>query len=157
HAENADQFSLIANGTQSEEDVAGQLNLVEQMMAQAVDAIVIAPADCQARLGGLDSAEKPGITGGTIDDQRDSPVLEERGLRIPFVGPNNRTGARMAADYLAERLQPGDKVAILEGIPSAFNARERKQGFVDGMTEAGMNIVTSQSANWEMAQANRVA
>lgn len=157
HEENADRFVLIANGTQSEEDVAGQVNLVEQMMAQSVDSIVIAPADSQALIGVLDRAQKQGITIVNIDNKLDATVLEERGLRIPFVGPNNRKGARLAADYLAERLQPGDDVAILEGIPSAFNARERKQGFVDGMTEAGMNIVTSQSANWEMAQANQVA
>lgn len=157
HEANTDQFALITNGTQSEEDVVGQVNLVEQMMAQSVDAIVIAPADSQALIGVLDRAQKQGITVVNIDNKLDAAVLDERGLRIPFVGPNNRKGSRIAADYLAKQLQPGDEVAILEGIPSAYNARERKQGFLDGMQEAGMEIVATQSANWEMAQANQVA
>lgn len=156
-AEHAGDFSLIVNGTQSEEDVSGQVNLVEQMMAQGVDAIVIAPADSKALIGVLDRAQKQGITVVNIDNKLDAAVLAERGLQIPFVGPNNREGARKAADYLAAHLEPGAPVAILEGIPSAFNAIQRKQGFVDAMDAANMNIVTSQSANWEMAQANRVA
>jgi ribose transport system substrate-binding protein len=156
-AEHAGEFSLIVNGTQSEEDVSGQVNLVEQMMAQGVDAIVIAPADSKALIGVLDRARKQGITVVNIDNKLDDAVLAERGLQIPFVGPNNREGARKAAEYLAARLEPAAPVAILEGIPSAFNAIQRKQGFVDAMNAAGMNIVTSQSANWEMSQANQVA
>lgn len=157
HAAHDNEFDLTANGTQSEEDVAGQVNLVEQMMAQQADAIVIAPADSQALIGVLDRARKQDIIVVNIDNKLDAAALEERGMRVPFVGPDNRKGARLAADYLAKHLEPGSAVAILEGIPSAFNAIQRKQGFEDGMKAAGMNIVTSQSANWEMAQANQVA
>ncbi len=155
--EHAEDFELVVNGTQSEEDVAGQVSLVEQMMAQSVDAIVIAPADSKALVGVLDRARKQGIVVVNIDNKLDADLLKERGLEIPFVGPNNREGARRAADYLAKHLKPGDPVAILEGIPSAFNAIQRKNGFQDGMTEAQMKIVSSQSANWEMAQANQIA
>lgn len=154
--ENATVFDLIVNGTQSEEDVVGQVNLVEQMMAQSVDAIVIAPADSRALAGVLDRAAKQGIVVVNIDNKLDDAVLVERGLEIPFVGPNNRAGARLAADHLATHLEAGAPVAILEGIPSAFNAIQRRQGFEDGMKAAGMNIVTAQSANWEMAQANQI-
>lgn len=157
HQGRADEFELIANGTQSEEDVAGQVNLVEQMIAKGVDAIVIAPADSRALAGVLGRAMKEGIVVVNIDNKLDGAVLAERGLRIPFVGPDNRKGAKLAADHLAKQLQPGDPVAILEGIPSAFNAVQRKQGFVDGANEAGLKIVASQSANWEMAQANQIA
>ena len=152
-----DEFSLIVNGTQSEEDVSGQVNLVEQMMAQGVAAIVIAPADSQALISVLDRARKQGIVIVNIDNKLDAGVLAQRNLQIPFVGPDNRAGARKAGEYLAQHLEQGAPVAILEGIPSAFNAIQRKQGFVDAMDAAGMNIVTSQSANWEMAQANQVA
>ncbi len=123
--EHADQFDLVVNGTQSEEDVAGQVALVEQMMAQGVDAIVIAPADSKALVSVLDRAVEQGIVVINIDNKLDDAVLEERGLTIPFVGPNNRAGAKLAADHLAETLEAGAPVAILEGIPSAFNAIQR--------------------------------
>ncbi len=36
---------------------------------------------------------------------------------MPFVGPDNRAGARKVGDALAKQLKPGDKVAIIEGHP----------------------------------------
>ena len=47
-----------------------------------------------------------------------------------------------------------DKVAILEGIPTAFNAQQRRLGFEDAMREAGMTVVAVQSAHWEQDEAN---
>src|SRR5215831_17504586 len=44
----SDQYQLIPNGIKDELDVARQIDLVEQMIAQHVDAIVIAPADSKA-------------------------------------------------------------------------------------------------------------
>src|ERR1700759_1103745 len=44
----AADYELIANGIKDELDVARQVELVEQMIAQQVQAIVIAPADSKA-------------------------------------------------------------------------------------------------------------
>lgn len=157
HAEHAGQFELIVNGIPNEEDVAGQVSLVEQMIARGVDAIVIAPADSKALVGVLNSAMNAGIVVINIDNKLDADVLAERGISIPFVGPDNRAGAKLAADYLVTKLEAGSTVAILEGIPSAFNAQQRKMGLEEGLAAGGMTIVTSQAANWEMAKANEVA
>ncbi len=157
HAANGDRFELTANGIPNEEDVSGQVSLVEQMIARGVDAIVIAPADSKALVGVLDRAMKENIVVVNIDNKLDAGVLTERNLRIPFVGPDNRAGARLAADHLAKQLQPNAAVAILEGIPSAFNAQQRKLGLEEGLKAAHLNIVTSQSANWEMSKASEIA
>ena len=157
HQENPERFELIVNGIPNEEDVAGQVSMVQQMMARGVDAIVIAPADSKALVGVLNSAMDQGIVVVNIDNKLDAGVLSERGIKIPFVGPDNRAGAKLAADYLVSKLEPGAPVAILEGIPSAFNGQQRKLGIDEGLKEGGMNIVSSQAANWEMAKANEVA
>ena len=81
----------------------------------------------------------------------------EAGLRVPFVGPDNRGGARMVGEALAARLSKGDAVAILEGIPTAFNAQQRRLGFEDAMGAAGMRIVSVQSGQWEQDKANAIA
>ncbi len=157
HAEHADTFDLITNGIKNEEDISGQVALVEQMIARGVDAIVIAPADSKALISVLKRAQNAGITVVNIDNRLDEAVLAGDGLDIPFVGPDNRAGARMAGEYLAGKLQAGDKVAIIGGIPSAFNAIQRRLGFEDAMKAAKLDIVASQSGNWEMAKANQVA
>jgi ribose transport system substrate-binding protein len=76
---------------------------------------------------------------------------------VPFVGPDNRAGARKVGDALAKQLKSGDKVAIIEGIPTAFNGQQRRMGFEDAMKAAGLNIASVQSGRWEMEKANGVA
>jgi ribose transport system substrate-binding protein len=152
----ADEYELLANGIKDELDVARQIELVEQMCAQGVDAIVIAPADSKALVNVCKKAMDEGIIVVNIDNQFDSQVLQEKNIRIPFVGPDNRKGAKLAGDYLARSLSKGDPVAILEGVPSAFNAIQRKAGFEDSAREAGWNVVSSQSALWETEKANQV-
>jgi len=154
---NPDAYELIAEGIKDELDVNRQIQLVEQMMARQVNAIIIAPADSKALIPVCQRAMDAGIVVVNIDNKFDDGVLQERGVKIPFVGPNNRTGAYLAGAYLAERLAKDDPVAVIEGVPSAFNAIQRKLGFEDAMKEGGMRIVTSQVADWEMAKANRVA
>jgi ribose transport system substrate-binding protein len=127
------------------------------MIARRVSAIVIAPADSKALVTVLKRAKEAGILVVNIDNKLDAEVLKAAGLSIPFVGPDNRVGARQVGEVVAKRLQPGDKVAIIEGIPTAFNGQQRRLGFEDTMKAAGMQIVTVQSGNWEMEKANTVA
>jgi len=155
--ENSESFSLIANGIKNEEDVSGQIGLVEQMIAQQVDAIVIAPANSQALIPVLKRALEQGITVVNIDNKLDPETLSTEGIAIPFIGPDNRAGAKLAGAHLAKSLNEGDEVAIVGGIPSAFNAIQRAQGFEDAMKDAGIKVATSQAGNWEMTKANQVA
>jgi ribose transport system substrate-binding protein len=154
--EHADEYTLKSTGIKDETDVDRQVRLVDQMVAQGVDAIVIAPADSKALVPVCKKAMDKGITVVNIDNKFDSDVLKSMNANIPFVGPDNRKGAKLAADYLAKQLKPGDPVAIVEGIPTAFNGIQRKLGFEDAMKEAGMNIVASQVGDWEMNKANQV-
>ena len=84
-------------------------------------------------------------------------VLRQEGIHIPFVGPDNKAGAKKVADHLATKLAPDDPVAVLEGIRTSFNATRRREGFEQSMQEAGIAIVDSQSAEWEMSNANTIA
>jgi len=150
-------YELIANGIKDEQDVARQIDLVEQMIAERVDAIVIAPADSKALVPVCKKAMDAGVVVVNIDNKFDRSVLADKSAQIPFVGPDNRRGARAVGEYLAQSLKAGDHVAIIEGAPNAFNGVQRKLGFEDAMNAAGMRVVSSQAANWETARANQVA
>jgi ribose transport system substrate-binding protein len=156
-AANAATYDLIVNGIKNETDLAEQVNLVEQMVARQVKAIVIAPADSKALVPALKRAKESGILVINIDNKLDAEVLKQADLTVPFVGPDNRAGARKVGEALAKRLKPGDKVAIIEGIPTAFNGQQRRLGFEDAMKAGGMDIVSVQSGNWEMEKGNNVA
>jgi ribose transport system substrate-binding protein len=156
-AASGNAYSLIVNGIRNESDLAQQVALVEQMMAQGVDAIVIAPADSRALVPVLAKALRQKIVVVNIDNKLDEATLGQAGIDVPFVGPDNRAGARAVGLALAPRLAKGSKVAILEGIPTAFNAQQRRLGFEDAMREAGLTVVAVQSAHWEQDQANTIA
>jgi len=156
-AANAVRYDLIVNGIKNETDLAEQANLVEQMIAQQVNAIVIAPADSKALVTVLKRAKEAGILVVNIDNKLDADVLQQAGLQVPFVGPDNRAGARKVGEALAKQLQAGDKVAIIEGIPTAFNSQQRRLGFEDAMKAASASIVSTQSGQWEMETANTVS
>ena len=156
-AEDPARYELLAEGIRNELDVARQIDLVEQMVARGAQALVLAPADSRALVAAVARAVEAGLIVVNIDNRLDEDALRERRLNIPFVGPDNRDGARQAGEVLAATLQSGDEVAIIEGAPGAFNAIQRRLGFEDAMTEAGMEIVASQSGYWEMDRANQVA
>jgi len=157
HKEHEDEYELTVVGIKDEQDVARQIDYVELKIAQGVDAIVIAPADSKALVPVCKRAMDAGIIVVNIDNKFDSAVLADKGVKIPFVGPDNRKGARLAGEYLASKLRPGDKVAIIEGIPNAFNGIQRKLGFEDAMKAGGMDIVSSQSGYWETSKAEPIA
>ncbi|MEZ4700768.1 MAG: sugar ABC transporter substrate-binding protein [Rhodothermales bacterium] len=156
-AAHPDQYELIVNGIKNESDLSQQVAMVENMVSIGVDAIVIAPADSRALVPVLKRAADAGITVINIDNRLDEAVLADAGVSIPFVGPDNRKGAEQVGAFLAQRLQRGDQVAIVGGIPTAFNAQQREQGFRDAMSAAGVEIVSVQSGSWEQAPANTVA
>ena len=155
--QNAGSYELIANGIKDESDTAGQIKIVEQMIVSKVDAIVIAPADSSALVAVMKRAIDAGIAVVNIDNKFDDEVLKAKGITIPFVGPDNRKGAQQVGDYLAQKLKSGDKVAIIEGVSTSFNARQRTAGFQDAMKKAGIKVASVQAGEWEIDKANKIA
>ncbi len=155
--ENADKFDLISNGIKDESDTANQIRIVEQMIVSKVNALVIAPADSKALVPVIKKAMDAGITVVNIDNQLDPEVLKSKNLSVPFVGPDNRKGARLVGEYLARDLKAGDEVGIIEGVSTTTNAQQRTAGFKDAMDAAQMKIVSTQSGNWEIDKGNAVA
>ncbi len=153
---NAEKYELLVNGIKNESDLAQQVNLVDQMINSRVDAIVIAPADSKALVPALARARAAGIVVVNIDNRLDSTVLGEYNLQIPYVGPSNRQGAKLAGDHVLKDRAQTTRVAILEGISSAHNAIQRRLGFEDAVREAGLTIVTSQSASWDQTKAAQI-
>src|SRR5215469_2540295 len=93
-AKHSSEFDLISNGIKNETDVSQQINLVNQMIAQKVDAIVLAPADSKALIPVSKKAQQAGILVVNIDNKFDADTLAQEKVKIPFVGPDNRKGRK---------------------------------------------------------------
>lgn len=155
--EHSDEYELVVNGIKDERDLSRQVALVEEMVASGVDAIVIAPADSKALVPALRRAREAGVVVINIDNKLDQEILEAEQIEIPFVGPDNKAGAKKVGDYLAKQLKAGDEVIVLEGIRTSFNGTQRRLGFEEAMKAADIKIADSQSAQWEMSMANTLA
>lgn len=155
--DHASEYSLLTNGIRDETDTAGQIRLVEQMIVARVDALVLAPADSKALVPVVKKAVDAGILVINIDNRLDPAALKEKGLNVPFVGPDNRKGARLVGDFVAKSLKPGDAVGIIEGIPTTTNAQQRTAGFKDAAEAAKLKIAGVQSGEWEIDKGNKVA
>lgn len=154
----ADEFDLVANGIKNETDTGEQIRIVEQMVNAGAKALVIAPADSKALVSAVKKAMDQGVVVINIDNRLDPELLKSKGISVPFVGADNRKGARLVGEYLAkEKLKAGDQVGIIEGVPTTTNAQQRTAGFKDAMDAAQIKIVSTQSGNWEIDKGNAVA
>jgi len=155
--EHSADFELISNGIKDETDTANQIRIVEQMIVSKVDALIIAPADSKAMVPVIKKAVDAGITVVNIDNQLDPAVVKSKNINVPFVGPDNRKGARLVGEYLAKQLKAGDEVGIIEGVSTTTNAQARTAGFKDAMEAAQIKVVSLQSGDWEINKGNQVA
>ncbi|WP_053118980.1 MULTISPECIES: sugar ABC transporter substrate-binding protein [unclassified Pseudomonas] len=155
--EHSADFDLISNGIKDETDTAGQTRIVEQMILAKVNALVIAPSDSKAMVPVIKKAVDAGITVINIDNQLDPAIVKSKNISVPFVGPDNRKGARLVGEYLAKQLKAGDEVGIIEGVSTTTNAQQRTAGFKDAMDAAQIKVVSLQSGDWEIDKGNKVA
>lgn len=150
------RYDLVTVGIKDELSVAKQVDLVDQMVARGADALVLVPADAKALVSAVRRAQAAGVLVVNVVEPLAPEVLAARGVRVPYVGPSNRKGALAIGQHLARKLRPGDEVAIIEGLPTVDSSRDRRAGFEEAMTAAGMRIVAVQSAHWEMAKASEI-
>jgi ribose transport system substrate-binding protein len=151
------QFGLDVLGTATEVDTSGQIALVERLIRNGANAIVLAPTDSRALVPVVARAIAAGIIVVAIDNPLDEAALDDAHIAVPFVGPDNRKGARMVAAYLATKLQPGDEVALIEGMAGDRNAQQRTVGFRDALDAARLRIVAAAAGDWTYAKGKALA
>ncbi|QPB41716.1 sugar ABC transporter substrate-binding protein [Rodentibacter haemolyticus] len=152
---NVDLTIQVAEKEDSTEQLVG---LVENMIAKKVDAIIVTPNDSIAFIPAFQKAKKAGIPIIDLDVRLDAEAAKKAGLVFNYVGVDNFLGGYLAAKNLIDAMGGKGKVAILEGIPGVDNGEQRKAGALKAFSEAPeINIVASQSANWETEQALNVA
>ncbi len=148
-------IKLIPQTITDESSDQQQIDIVNAMVVQKVDAILIAPANSKSLIAPLLEAQKAGIKIINVDNRLDSETVAQAGLSLlAYVGADNEAGGKLGGERLCELLGGKGKVAMLEGRRGVDNAEARKAGFVAACKEhPEIEIVDSQSANWDLAEA----
>ena len=123
-------------------DIAEQTAVMEDVIAKGVDAIGVSCNDPTGCEDPIQKAQDAGIEVMTWDS--DSP---DSG-RFTYLGVDNYEGGKAAAELLIASMGETGKVALLTGVPGAFNLEERIRGFKDGIKDyPGIEIVKTAACN----------
>jgi len=132
-------------------DIAEQARVVEDVIAKGVDAIGISCNEPTGCVDPIAKAVKAGVEVMTWDS--DSP----KSGRFTYLGVDNYEGGKAAADLLVKTMGTSGKVALLTGVPGAFNLEERIRGFKDGVKGyPGIQIVKTVACNDDINQGVQV-
>jgi ribose transport system substrate-binding protein len=143
---------LLVKTAAQETSIEQQIQIVDDLIAAKADAIVIAPGDSQRLVPVLKRAADAGIKLVNIDNRLDPATVKSNGLAaVPFISVDNEKAAYASAKFIADQSKGATQAAILEGIRSADNARQRMEGAKRAFTEnKSIKLVASESANWKI-------
>jgi ribose transport system substrate-binding protein len=146
------KIELQVRTAAQETSIEQQIQIVNDLIAARVDAIVIAPGDSNSLIPVLQKASAAGIKLVNIDNRLDPQGLQQAGLApLPFISVDNEKAAYAAASFIAEGAPAGTQAAILEGIRSADNAQQRMAGARRAFAQnKAITVVASESANWKI-------
>jgi len=129
----------------SETDVQAQISQIEDLMAQKVSGIALAPTDPAALAPVVDDAKAAGINVVFVDGAGTNK-------EVPFIGTNNLEGGKLGGNFMCKSLPAGSEVAILQGVMSTTNGADRYNGAKQALEGCGMKVVAAQPADWDRAK-----
>lgn len=123
-------------------DVSAQVNDIEDLRAQGIDALVILPFESDPLTEPVKAAADAGVFVTTVDRG-----LSQEGIEDLYVGGNNPQYGTIAAQYFLDKLPEGGKIVVMRGIPTAID-NIRIEAFQKALEGSNIEILDMQYANW---------
>jgi ribose transport system substrate-binding protein len=148
-------LTLLVQAAEREVDVERQMQIVENLIQRRVRVLALVPSGSRELVPAVVKANAAGIPLVVVDTRLDAAAVSAANAQLAtFIGSDNVDGGRIAGAFLAERLGGRGRVAVLEGIPGHETGDARLQGFREALSShADVQVVASQTANWERDQA----
>ena len=113
-------------GALLENDREGQINVVQDFVAQGVDGIVLAPLDSTALVSSVVHAKQSGIPTVIFDS-----ALADDSVTVSYVATDNFHGGALAARELGARLKGKGNVILLRYNIGSESTEQREEGFLE--------------------------
>lgn len=136
---------LIVNDAQRSAE--RQVQQVENFILQGVDAIILNPCEHEASSPAVDKAIAAGIPIVNVNSRtRSEPTA--------FVGSRDEESARIAMEYIAERLGGKGDVLMMHGFMGQTAQIDRERGAREVLAKyPDLTLVADQTAEWDRAKA----
>lgn len=119
-------------------DVALQINQIEDLISQGIDAIFLNPVDWEGIRPALVMLEEAGIPIINFDAE-----VKDFEYVTAYVGSDNKNAGYVAGLDMKERLPEGGKIAILDS-PTINSINDRIDGFMEAIEGHPFEIVSQQ-------------
>jgi ABC-type sugar transport system substrate-binding protein len=131
-----------------------QIAAIRAFIAQGADGIILAPKVETGWDQVLKEARTAKIPVVLVDRGID---VKDDSLYTTLIASDFVAEGKMAADWLAKKMNGKAKIIELEGTPGAAPANDRKKGFAEGIkSHPEMKIIAAQSADFETGKGKEV-
>jgi ribose transport system substrate-binding protein len=147
-----DKFDLVVTNAQGQ--TSKQVSDVEDLIAQRVNAIFLAPREFEGLSSALQRAKEANIPVFLIDREAAGTAGQDF---VAFLGSNFVEQGRRAGEWLVKQTKGKAGIVELTGTAGASVARDRSQGFRDAIQGSpDMKILASQTGNFSRAEGQKV-
>ena len=128
-----DGHTLITEDPKQDPDV--QVEQIEDMIDQGIDAIFLTPVDWEAITPALEELKEADVKIINVDTQ-----VKEFDYVDEYIGSDHKNAGYLCGKDLVEKLPEGGKVLILE-CPTMNSINERITGFEEAIADKGFEVV----------------
>ncbi|MDL2296202.1 sugar ABC transporter substrate-binding protein [Lachnospiraceae bacterium OttesenSCG-928-E19] len=121
-------------------DVTLQIQQIEDLISQGIDAMFLNPAEAEGILPALDALKEAGIPIINFDTE-----VADMEYIVSYVGSDNYNAGKVCGEDLVEKCPDGGKIIILDS-PTMNSVVDRTNGFLDAIDGKGFEIVAQQDA-----------
>lgn len=124
-------------------DPAAQASALEDLVSvHNIDALVVLPFESEPLTDPVLQVKETGALITVVDRGLSQPGIEDI-----YVAGNNPELGRVSAEYMMTRLESGDNIVVLRGIPTLID-NERFDAFMETIDGSGINVLDHKHANW---------
>lgn len=134
------------NAGAAELDQAGQLAVMENMVAQGYDALLVAPQTDTSLDSVISKAREKGILVINVAD-----AVSDKAQY--YIGPSHFKAGVLAAGYLLDQMPSGGKVALIRGLQGVYSTRKSAFGFIETLPGDLFDIVAMPHCDWDLQSA----
>jgi ribose transport system substrate-binding protein len=120
---------IVWKGPLKEDDLKGQIDVVESFVAQDVSGIVLAPLSDKGLLASVRHATEAKIPVVVFDSNLEGDA------QTSFVATDNVAAGAMAADELARRMGDKGNVLVLRYLEGSASTGNRERGFLEAIAK----------------------
>ncbi|MFJ7153133.1 substrate-binding domain-containing protein [Streptomyces sp. NPDC100445] len=140
----AKKLGIDLTVTDAQNDASQQANQVQNFTSSRLGAVIVNPVDSDAAGNSVKAAGRAGIPVIAVDRGVNKASVDA------LVASDNVAGGELAAKTIAEKLGGKGRIVILQGQAGTSAARERAQGFANGLKAyPGIRVLAQQPADFD--------